>query len=171
MRLSAEAYSCSPSMYWYITVYHSFQVDSLQTGGAGATEQGLKRSQDEMGVALQGAAAEVHGVTPSERPRAAVQALPSQHQNAEDELMAETLRVGGDGKAKGGLPEPCTTRAAHIPEEFLCPISLDMMSDPVVLVESGQVFDRDSITEYLARPGNKTCPTTRKSIPGVMLSS
>ena len=33
------------------------------------------------------------------------------------------------------------------------------MSDPVVLVETGQIYDRASITEWF-RTGNNTCPLT-----------
>ena len=43
-------------------------------------------------------------------------------------------------------------------EEITCPISLDLMSDPVT-VSTGQTYDRVSITKWLAA-GNRTCPVT-----------
>ncbi|KAA8541407.1 hypothetical protein F0562_025370 [Nyssa sinensis] len=45
-----------------------------------------------------------------------------------------------------------------IPTHFLCPISLQLMKDPVIL-SSGITYDRDSIDEWLQN-GNYTCPVT-----------
>lgn len=45
------------------------------------------------------------------------------------------------------------------PDIFLCPISREVMRDPVVLVETGQVYDRHSITEWF-KMGHSTCPLT-----------
>ncbi|GAB4856258.1 hypothetical protein Ancab_014185 [Ancistrocladus abbreviatus] len=45
-----------------------------------------------------------------------------------------------------------------IPEDFRCPISLDMMRDPVV-VATGQTYDRCSITLWI-ESGRNTCPKT-----------
>ncbi|XP_010552019.1 PREDICTED: U-box domain-containing protein 9 [Tarenaya hassleriana] len=46
------------------------------------------------------------------------------------------------------------------PEEFLCPLSSELMRDPVVLV-SGQTFDRPFIQKWLSS-GNRTCPKTQQ---------
>jgi len=46
-----------------------------------------------------------------------------------------------------------------VPEMFVCPVSRELMRDPVVLVETGQIYDRSSITEWF-RIGNNTCPLT-----------
>ena len=35
--------------------------------------------------------------------------------------------------------------AKDAPHEYLCPITLQLMRDPVLLVETGQVYDRESI--------------------------
>ncbi|CAA6670652.1 unnamed protein product [Spirodela intermedia] len=43
-------------------------------------------------------------------------------------------------------------------EEFRCPITLELMKDPVT-VSTGQTYDRSSITKWLAA-GNRTCPVT-----------
>ena len=45
------------------------------------------------------------------------------------------------------------------PSEFLCPISLDTMRDPV-LCEDGHTYERASISQWLA--ANPTSPTTRQ---------
>ncbi|KAI0512022.1 hypothetical protein KFK09_012656 [Dendrobium nobile] len=48
------------------------------------------------------------------------------------------------------------------PPDFRCPISLDLMRDPVV-VASGQTFDRESITHWI-RSGHATCPSTGQAL-------
>ncbi|CAD7698881.1 unnamed protein product, partial [Ostreobium quekettii] len=45
------------------------------------------------------------------------------------------------------------------PDIFVCPISREIMRDPVVLVETGQVYDRHSIAEWF-RMNHSTCPLT-----------
>jgi hypothetical protein len=48
--------------------------------------------------------------------------------------------------------------AAVVPSFFKCPISLELMRDPVVLC-TGQSYKRSSIEPWL-EAGNHTCPTT-----------
>lgn len=50
-----------------------------------------------------------------------------------------------------------------IPKDFCCPISLDLMRDPVI-TSSGQTYDRPSITQWIDE-GHCTCPNS-----GQMLS-
>ncbi|KAK6931709.1 U-box domain [Dillenia turbinata] len=47
-----------------------------------------------------------------------------------------------------------------IPNHFRCPISLDMMRDPVTL-SSGITYDRESIETWI-EAGNRTCPITNQ---------
>ncbi|RDX58479.1 U-box domain-containing protein 8, partial [Mucuna pruriens] len=49
--------------------------------------------------------------------------------------------------------------ATHLPDHFKCPISLEIMSDPVIL-SSGHTFDRSSIQRWLDA-GHRTCPITK----------
>lgn len=51
--------------------------------------------------------------------------------------------------------------AATPPDIFVCPISRDVMHDPVVLIETGQIYDRESINGWFER-GCFTCPMTGK---------
>ena len=44
-----------------------------------------------------------------------------------------------------------------VPEEFLCPISLDIMTDPVIMIETAMNYDRSSIEQHFAC-GNEICP-------------
>ncbi|XP_008794161.3 U-box domain-containing protein 17-like [Phoenix dactylifera] len=45
-----------------------------------------------------------------------------------------------------------------IPKDFCCPISLDLMRDPVI-VSTGQTYDRSFITEWI-NEGHCTCPNS-----------
>ncbi|CAL0317712.1 unnamed protein product [Lupinus luteus] len=47
-----------------------------------------------------------------------------------------------------------------IPTHFRCPVTLDMMKDPVTL-PTGITYDRDSIEKWFEE-GNKTCPVTKR---------
>ncbi|XP_057782041.1 E3 ubiquitin-protein ligase PUB24-like [Salvia miltiorrhiza] len=51
----------------------------------------------------------------------------------------------------------------EIPEYFLCPISLQIMKDPVTTV-TGITFDRDSIEQWLATAA-AVCPVTKQPLP------
>ncbi|XP_004504954.1 U-box domain-containing protein 8 [Cicer arietinum] len=53
--------------------------------------------------------------------------------------------------------------ASHLPDHFKCPISLEIMSDPVIL-SSGHTFDRPSIQRWLDA-GHRTCPITKLPLP------
>ncbi|XWS15641.1 hypothetical protein CRYUN_Cryun34aG0019000 [Craigia yunnanensis] len=53
--------------------------------------------------------------------------------------------------------------ATQPPDDFKCPISLEIMSDPVIL-SSGHTFDRASIQRWLDS-GHRTCPITKLPLP------
>ncbi|KAF2294756.1 hypothetical protein GH714_016347 [Hevea brasiliensis] len=52
--------------------------------------------------------------------------------------------------------------SVQIPYHFRCPISLELMRDPVT-VSTGQTYDRSSIESWVAT-GNTTCPVTRSPL-------
>uniref|UniRef100_A0A0E0K518 U-box domain-containing protein n=1 Tax=Oryza punctata TaxID=4537 RepID=A0A0E0K518_ORYPU len=52
--------------------------------------------------------------------------------------------------------------AADVPDHFLCPISLDMMRDPVT-APTGITYDRDGVEVWLER-GRATCPVTGRPL-------
>lgn len=68
----------------------------------------------------------------------------------------------------GGLSSTSSGPGVQPPDMFLCPISREVMRDPVVLVETGQMYDRSSIMEWFKMDHN-TCPLTggegREEIP------
>ncbi|KAJ3680808.1 hypothetical protein LUZ60_015297 [Juncus effusus] len=48
-----------------------------------------------------------------------------------------------------------------VPDEFRCPISLELMRDPVI-VATGQTYERTSIQKWLST--NDTCPSTHQTL-------
>lgn len=59
-------------------------------------------------------------------------------------------------------PSPATAAeekpATTAPSSFYCPISMELMADPV-MVATGHTYDRACIEKWLAQ-GNRTCPVT-----------
>ncbi|XWS62920.1 hypothetical protein CRYUN_Cryun06bG0051900 [Craigia yunnanensis] len=58
-----------------------------------------------------------------------------------------------------GSIEPLDLVGVQVPYHFRCPISLELMRDPVT-VSTGQTYDRTGIESWVAT-GNTTCPVTR----------
>ncbi|KAL6576780.1 hypothetical protein OROMI_011056 [Orobanche minor] len=55
-----------------------------------------------------------------------------------------------------------------VPEEFKCPISKELMRDPVIIA-SGQTFDRPFVQKWL-KSGNRTCPQTQLVLSHTILT-
>ncbi|KAJ0024900.1 hypothetical protein Pint_09230 [Pistacia integerrima] len=55
-----------------------------------------------------------------------------------------------------------------IPHEFLCPITLEIMTDPVI-VASGQTYERESIQKWIDS-NHRTCPKTRQTLAHLSLA-
>ncbi|KAJ4971311.1 hypothetical protein NE237_004410 [Protea cynaroides] len=53
-------------------------------------------------------------------------------------------------------------RSPVIPDDFRCPISLELMKDPVI-VSTGQTYERSCIQKWLDA-GHKTCPKTQQTM-------
>ncbi|XP_061368165.1 U-box domain-containing protein 9-like [Gastrolobium bilobum] len=54
------------------------------------------------------------------------------------------------------------------PDEFKCPLSMDLMRDPVI-VASGQTYDKPFIQKWL-NAGNRTCPQTHQVLSHTVLT-
>uniref|UniRef100_A0A7N0ULV8 U-box domain-containing protein 12 n=1 Tax=Kalanchoe fedtschenkoi TaxID=63787 RepID=A0A7N0ULV8_KALFE len=65
----------------------------------------------------------------------------------------------GLGLASSDLTED---KSLVIPEDFRCPISLELMKDPVI-VSTGQTYERDCIEKWLLA-GHYTCPKTQQPL-------
>ncbi|XP_049348598.1 U-box domain-containing protein 21-like [Solanum verrucosum] len=56
-----------------------------------------------------------------------------------------------------------TIKELVIPIQFTCPISLDLMKDPVTL-STGITYDRENIEKWINEGGNQTCPITNQHL-------
>ncbi|XWS56764.1 hypothetical protein CRYUN_Cryun09bG0113400 [Craigia yunnanensis] len=57
--------------------------------------------------------------------------------------------------------------SSNIPDEFRCPIKLDLMKDPVI-VESGHTYNRNSIAQWI-NTGHHTCPKSGQRLTHMAL--
>ncbi|KAL3518634.1 hypothetical protein ACH5RR_021223 [Cinchona calisaya] len=57
----------------------------------------------------------------------------------------------------------------EIPSHFLCPISMQLMRDPVI-VATGITYDRESIEKWLYSCKNSTCPMTKQDLSNTDLT-
>ncbi|KAL0447122.1 UNVERIFIED_CONTAM: U-box domain-containing protein 19 [Sesamum latifolium] len=68
----------------------------------------------------------------------------------------DNARKGVSQKSDGGWSSELLSRLN--PDDFRCPISLEIMADPVT-ISTGHTYDRSSILKWF-RSGNHTCPKT-----------
>ncbi|KAH9295083.1 hypothetical protein KI387_038671 [Taxus chinensis] len=61
-----------------------------------------------------------------------------------------------------GFTEASSTENIQVPDDFKCPISLDLMRDPEI-VATGQTYDRVSITRWIEE-GHCTCPKSGQKL-------
>ncbi|XP_054784611.1 U-box domain-containing protein 9-like [Prosopis cineraria] len=60
------------------------------------------------------------------------------------------------------------SKNSGFPEEFKCPLSKELMRDPVI-VASGKTYDRPFIQKWL-KAGNRTCPQTQQVLSHAVLT-
>ncbi|CAN6481993.1 unnamed protein product [Victoria cruziana] len=73
--------------------------------------------------------------------------------------------------AVGAKSEPVDEKKPEslvIPDDFRCPISLELMRDPVI-VATGQTYERSCIQRWIDS-GHKTCPKTQQTLPHLVLT-
>uniref|UniRef100_A0A2P2Q5U4 RING-type E3 ubiquitin transferase n=1 Tax=Rhizophora mucronata TaxID=61149 RepID=A0A2P2Q5U4_RHIMU len=73
-----------------------------------------------------------------------------------------------DSSASYNLEEFRKTDEIPIPEDFLCPISLELLRDPVI-VATGQTYERSYIQRWIDA-GNTTCPKTQQKLENLTLT-
>ncbi|KAJ6913378.1 hypothetical protein NC651_015788 [Populus alba x Populus x berolinensis] len=71
-------------------------------------------------------------------------------------VLFEPSTPGADSRSKKSASD------VNVPVDFRCPISLDLMRDPVV-VATGQTYDRESINLWI-ESGHNTCPKTGQAL-------
>ncbi|KAJ7516289.1 hypothetical protein O6H91_22G051400 [Diphasiastrum complanatum] len=85
---------------------------------------------------------------------------------AVDSTEADSLDFEKARITSGAGPE--NSNSPNIPDDFRCPISLELMKDPVI-VATGQTYERACIQKWLDA-GHKTCPKTQQVLPHLVLT-
>lgn len=68
----------------------------------------------------------------------------------------------GDSNDQRAMAEATTTSSSIVPDEFICPITHEMMKHPLIS-RYGQVYERDAILKWLTKH-QWTCPITRREM-------
>ncbi|KAK2642558.1 hypothetical protein Ddye_024321 [Dipteronia dyeriana] len=80
------------------------------------------------------------------------------------------MGVGNQKKPRKGLiTREIAETFISIPKDFCCPISLDLMRDPVI-ISTGQTYDRSSIARWMEE-GHCSCPKTGQMLAHTRLVS
>uniref|UniRef100_A0A1J3CJ85 RING-type E3 ubiquitin transferase n=1 Tax=Noccaea caerulescens TaxID=107243 RepID=A0A1J3CJ85_NOCCA len=74
----------------------------------------------------------------------------------------------GDSRSNGQTSTAASQKIPVIPDDFRCPISLEMMRDPVI-VSTGQTYERTCIEKWL-EAGHSTCPKTQQALTSTTLT-
>lgn len=99
----------------------------------------------------------------------AIDQLESSKNSSETSSLLRTADVdGGDNSSNKNIDENKKMDAPAIPVDFLCPISLELMRDPVI-VSTGQTYERSYIQRWIDC-GNTTCPKTQQKLQNVTLT-
>ncbi|MBA0799325.1 hypothetical protein Gohar_009848 [Gossypium harknessii] len=122
---------------------------------------------------------ELHTIADLKAETAAIRKL-VKHRGGHNETVQQILDLLGKFKLIVGIDEtvsldgPISTRTLRrcqsslIPNEFLCPITLEIMTDPVI-VATGQTYERESITKWL-NSNHRTCPKTGQTLDHLSLA-
>ncbi|KAE8728007.1 U-box domain-containing protein 12 [Hibiscus syriacus] len=89
-----------------------------------------------------------------------------------DFVQTENPNLDAPAREKNGSGQTTTDRnhkTPVIPDDFRCPISLELMKDPVI-VSTGQTYERSCIEKWLEQ-GHGTCPKTQQTLSNTTLTS
>ncbi|KAI3937899.1 hypothetical protein MKX01_027826 [Papaver californicum] len=82
-----------------------------------------------------------------------------------DITRIENSHLSGLGEHVSGNDSP---KSITIPDDFRCPISLELMKDPVI-VSTGQTYERQCIEKWIDA-GHGTCPKTQQTLSSTALT-
>eukprot|EP01018_Ginkgo_biloba_P034036 Gb_21414 [translate_table: standard] len=88
-----------------------------------------------------------------------------------DFVLTENPEMDAADNEKGSFAGGASIEKASspvIPDDFRCPISLELMKDPVI-VATGQTYERSCIQKWLDS-GHRTCPKTQQILPHTVLT-
>ncbi|KAF5745207.1 U-box domain-containing protein 10 [Tripterygium wilfordii] len=83
--------------------------------------------------------------------------------------LSKDIDAANQENSSSTNPEEVKTQdVLVIPDDFLCPISLELMRDPVI-VATGQTYERSYIQRWIDS-GNATCPKTQQKLENLTLT-
>ncbi|KAK7279614.1 hypothetical protein RJT34_24669 [Clitoria ternatea] len=97
-------------------------------------------------------------ITSGEELGASLETISSLLRKLNDCVLTENPEVNSSESEKVSVKH----RSPVIPDDFRCPISLELMKDPVI-VSTGQTYERACIQKWLDA-GHKTCPKTQQTL-------
>ncbi|KAL1345336.1 hypothetical protein HN51_019094 [Arachis hypogaea] len=108
-------------------------------------------------------------------PGASIEKMSMLLKRIKDFVLTENLdkddNVGGNSLSSSCCKQG-TNEKNHqppvIPDDFRCPISLELMQDPVI-VSTGQTYERSCIKKWL-EAGHGTCPKTQQTLSSTVLT-
>ncbi|KAK1398567.1 RING-type E3 ubiquitin transferase [Heracleum sosnowskyi] len=89
-------------------------------------------------------------------------------QSENPKLDSSTTEKSKFSSSSGQATSKASEKGPVIPEDFRCPISLELMKDPVI-VSTGQTYDRSCIEKWL-EAGHGTCPKTQQTLSNSSLT-
>ncbi|KAG2312004.1 hypothetical protein Bca4012_026529 [Brassica carinata] len=81
---------------------------------------------------------------------------------------SEYQNIGVNPSSNGQTSTAASQKIPVIPDDFRCPISLEMMRDPVI-VSTGQTYERTCIEKWI-EAGHSTCPKTQQALTSTTLT-
>ncbi|KAK6134212.1 hypothetical protein DH2020_032017 [Rehmannia glutinosa] len=88
--------------------------------------------------------------------------------SSEVSVLKESDSTRIDSSSRKSLEENKKPDSLVIPDDFRCPISLELMRDPVI-VATGQTYERSYIQRWIDC-GNTTCPNTQQKLQHLTLT-
>ena len=93
---------------------------------------------------------------------------------AKADALERAKADGGEGGGSGATGPSVASGAAEVPDDYVCPITAEIMTDPVCTVD-GFCYEREAITEWLrtkdTSPSTGATLESKKVIPNISLRS
>lgn len=109
----------------------------------------------------------LHEMASGGDPGAVVENMSMLLKKIKDFMQTEDPAIGIPAHGENLSPNDNSTSPV-VPDDFRCPISLDLMKDPVI-VSTGQTYERVCIERWL-EAGHDTCPKTQQKLPNKSLT-
>ncbi|XP_066395677.1 protein spotted leaf 11-like [Miscanthus floridulus] len=109
----------------------------------------------------------LHEMASGGDPGAVVEKMSMLLKRIKDFVQTEDPEMGAQASTANISPKDNSARPV-IPDDFRCPISLDLMNDPVI-VATGQTYERGYIEMWL-EAGRDTCPKTQQKLANKSLT-